>query len=167
MKKYICLVSLLGFIGFSGSSQAEPVTNPVLIKALETYIAKQGANPKETQYRIAEIDLNGDKKKDALVLFQDSYWCGTGGCTMLVFKNINNNLKLISVISLVRDPVIVSETKTKNWRDIIVHVSGGGGETKNIALKFNGSSYPTNPSMIKPLATNAKIQGTKVFSDPR
>jgi hypothetical protein len=65
MKKYICLVSLLGFIGFSGSSQAEPVTNPVLIKALETYIAKQGANPKETQYRIAEIDLNGDKKKDA------------------------------------------------------------------------------------------------------
>jgi len=85
MKKCICLVSLLGFIGFSGSSQAEPVTNPVLIKALETYIAKQGANPKKTQYRIAEIDLNGDKKKDALVLLQDSYWCGTGGCSMLVF----------------------------------------------------------------------------------
>ena len=167
MQKYICLVSLLGFIGFSGSSQAEPVTNPVLIKALETYIAKQGANPKETQYRIAEIDLNGDKKKDALVLLQDSYWCGTGGCSMLVFTNKNNDFKLVSSISLVRDPVIVSETKTKNWRDIIVHVSGGGGESKNVALKFNGSSYPTNPSMIKPLATNAKIQGTKVFSDPR
>ena len=167
MKKYICLVSLLGFIGFSGSSQAEPVTNPVLIKALETYIAKQVANPKETQYRIAEIDLNGDKKKDALVLLQDSYWCGTGGCSMLVFTNKNNDFKLVSSISLVRAPVIVSETKTKNWRDIIVHVSGGGGETKNVALKFNGSSYPTNPSMIKPLATNAKIQGTKVFSDPR
>jgi hypothetical protein len=113
------------------------------------------------------VATNSCGTRDALVLFQDSYWCGTGGCTMLVFKNINNNLKLISVISLVRDPVIVSETKTKNWRDIIVHVSGGGGETKNIALKFNGSSYPTNPSMIKPLATNTKIQGTKVFSDPR
>jgi len=167
MKKYLYLVSLLGFVGFLGSNQAKSTDNIVLIKALETYIEKQGANPKETQYRMAEIDLNGDKKKDALVLLQDSYWCGTGGCTMLVFTNKNNNFKLVSAISLVRDPVIISETKTKNWRDIIVHVSGGGGDSKNVALKFNGSSYPTNPSMIKPLATNAKIQGTKIFSDPR
>jgi len=167
MKKYICLVSLLGFISFSGSSQAESVTNPVLIKAVDAYLIKEGANLKETTYQIAEIDLNGDKKKDALVLFQDSYWCGTGGCSLLVFTNKNNNFKLVSAISLVRDPVIVSETKTKNWRDIIVHVSGGGGESKNVALKFNGSSYPTNPSLLKPLATNAKIQGKTVFSDPR
>ena len=167
MKKYLYLVSLLSFTSLSGSSQAQSVTNSTLIKALETYIVKQGANPKETQHRIAEIDLNGDKKKDALVLFQDSYWCGSGGCSMLVFTNKNNDFKLVSAISLVRDPVIVSETKTKDWRDIIVHVSGGGGESKNVALKFNGSSYPTNPSLIKPLATNAKVQGTKVFSDPR
>jgi len=167
MKKYICLVSLLGFISFSGSSQAESVTNPVLIKAVDAYLIKEGANLKETKYQIAEIDLNGDKKKDALVLFQDSYWCGTGGCSLLVFTNKNNNFKLVSAISLVRDPVIVSETKTKNWRDIIVHVSGGGGESKNVALKFNGSSYPTNPSLLKPLATNAKIQGTIVFSEPK
>jgi hypothetical protein len=168
MKTHLALVSLLvGFISFSGSTQAQTATNPALIKALETYLVKEGANPKETKYQIAEIDLNGDKKKDALVLFQDSYWCGTGGCSMLVFTNKNDDFKLVSAISLVRDPVIVSETKTKNWRDIIVHVSGGGGESKNVALKFDGSSYPTNPSLIKPLATNAKIQGTTVFSDPR
>jgi hypothetical protein len=167
MKKHFCIVALLAFMGLSGSSQAQSVTNPALIKALETYIVKQGSNPKETQYRIAEIDLNGDKKKDALVFLQGSYWCGTGGCSMLVFTNKNDNFKLVSAISLVREPVIVSETKTKNWRDIIVHVAGGGGESKNVALKFNGSSYPTNPSMIKPLASNAKVQGTEVFSDPR
>lgn len=167
MKKYIYLISLVGFISFSSFSQAQSVTNPILIKTLETYVKKQGANPKETRYQIAEIDLNGDKKKDTLVLFQDSYWCGTGGCSMLVFTNKNNNFKLVSEISLVREPVIVSATKTKNWRDIIVHVSGGGGETKNVVLKFNGSSYPTNPSMLKPLATNAQTQGTEVFFEPR
>ena len=167
MKKYLSLIGLLGLISFSGATQAQTSTNPVLIKALETYIEKEGANPKETKYQIAEIDLNGDKKKDALVLLQDSYWCGTGGCSMLVFTNKNNNFKLISAISLVREPVIISETKTKNWRDIIVHVSGGGGESKNVALKFNGSTYLTNPSLLKPLATNAKIQGTTVFSDPK
>lgn len=154
-------------MGLAGSTQAQTVTNPALIKALESYIVKQGANPKETQYRIVEIDLNGDKKKDALVLFQDSYWCGSGGCSMLVFTNRNDDFKIVSAISLVRDPVIVSETKTKNWRDIIVHVSGGGGESKNVALKFNGFTYPTNPSLLKPLASNAKVQGTEVFSDPR
>ncbi len=167
MKKYLSLIGLLGLIGFSSATQAQTSTNPVLISALETYIKKEGANPKETKYQIAEIDLNGDKKKDALVLFQDRNWCGTGGCSMLVFANQNNRFNLVSVISLVRDPVIVSETQTKNWRDIIVHVSGGGGELKNVALKFNGSTYPTNPSLLKPLATNAKIQGTTVFSEPK
>lgn len=70
MKKYFCLVSLLSFTSLSGSSQAQSVTNPTLIKALETYIVKQGANPKKTQYRIAEIDLNGDKKKMLLSCFK-------------------------------------------------------------------------------------------------
>jgi hypothetical protein len=167
MKKHLCLVILCAFMGLAGSSQAETVTNPALTKALETYIKSQGSNLKETQYRVAEIDLNGDKKKDALVFLEGSYWCGSGGCSMLIFANKNESFKLVSAISLVRDPVIVSETKTKNWRDIIVHVGGGGGEAKNVALKFNGSSYPTNPSLIKPLASNAKVQGTEVFSDPR
>ena len=108
--------------------------NIVLIKALETYIEKQGANPKETKYQIAEIDLNGDKKKDALVFLEGSYWCGSGGCSMLVFANKNESFKLVSAISLVRDPVIVSDGKTKNWRDIVVHVGGGGGESKSVAL---------------------------------
>jgi hypothetical protein len=86
---------------------------------------------------------------------------------MLVFANKSNDFKLVSSISLVREPVTVSETKTKNWRDIIVHVSGGGGESKNVALKFNGSSYPANPSGLKPLATKAKVTGTEVFSEPK
>jgi putative lipoprotein len=144
-----------------------PVTNPDLIKALDIYLVKEGADPKTTKYQIAEIDLNGDKKKDALVLLQDRNWCGTGGCSMLVFANQNNHFKLVSAISLVREPVIISDTKTKNWRNIIVRVSGGGGESKNVALKFDGSSYPTNPSLLKPLATDAKIQGITVFSDSK
>jgi putative lipoprotein len=167
MKKYLSLIGLFGLISFSGPSQAQSVNNPDLIKALDTYLVKEGANPKETKYQVAEIDLNGDKKKDALVLLQDRNWCGTGGCFMLVFANQNNRFKLVSAISLVREPVIISETKTKNWRDIIVHVSGGGGESKNVALKFNGSSYPTNPSGLKPLATNTKVTGTEVFSEPK
>ncbi|MFN9175337.1 MAG: hypothetical protein ACK58N_12750 [Synechocystis sp.] len=167
MKKYLSLIGLLGLLSFSGSTQAQTVTNSALVKALDAYLVKEGADPKETKYQIAEVDLNGDKKKDALVLLHDRQWCGTGGCSMLVFANQNNDFKLVSAIPLVREPVIVSETKTKNWRDIIVHVSGGGGESKNVALKFNGSSYPTNPSSLKPLTTNAKVTGTEVFSEPR
>ena len=167
MKKYLTLIGLLALIGFSDATQAQPANNPALVKALDTYLVKEGADSKTTKYQIAEIDLNGDKKKDALVLLQDRNWCGTGGCSMLVFANQNNRFKLVSAISLVREPVVISETKTKNWRDIIVHVSGGGGESKNVALKFNGSSYPTNPSGLKTLATNTKIQGTIVFSEPK
>lgn len=94
-------------------------------------------------------------------------WCGSGGCTMLVFQGIEKGFRPVSQITLVREPVIVSETQTKGWRDIVVRVSGGGGETKNVALKFNGSTYPSNPSSEKALSPQTKIGGVVVFAEPR
>ena len=39
-------------------------------------------------YDFRRVDLNGDGKRDALVLFTNpyGYWCGDNGCSMLVMK---------------------------------------------------------------------------------
>lgn len=136
-----------------------------LNQALLAYLAKIGDDPKYADpHQTAQIDLNGDGHQDALVLLQNPmYYCGTGGCTMLVFKGTNSGFEFVSRSTLIRGPVVVSETKTHGWRDLIVEVSGGGIAPKQVALKYTGSKYPLNPSTLPALPRKQPLKGTKVF----
>ena len=134
-------------------------------QALLAHFAKTHDDPKTLNpHQTALVDLNGDGHQDALVLLQNPiYWCGTGGCTMLVFKGTKSGFEFVSRSSLIRGPVLVSETKTHGWRDLIVEVSGGGIAPKKVALKYTGSKYPLNPSTLPPLPKKQPLKGTKVF----
>jgi putative lipoprotein len=136
-----------------------------LNQALLAYFANTKTDPKYINpHQTAQVDLNGDGHPDALVLLQNSmYFCGTGGCTMLVFKGTKSGFTFVSRSSLIRGPVLVSESKTHGWRDLIVEVSGGGMPSKKVALKYTGIKYPLNPSTLPPLPKNQPLKGTKIF----
>jgi putative lipoprotein len=139
-------------------------TEAALNQALLNYLAKTGNNPKSIDpHQTALVDLNGDGQEDALVLFQSSNWCGSGGCTMLVFKGTKSGFQFVSSSTLIRGPLLVSDNKTLGWRDLVVEVSGGGATPKRVALKFDGKKYPLNPSTQKALPTAKPLQGTMVF----
>jgi putative lipoprotein len=142
---------------------AEPPDS--LNQALLAYFTKTGTDPKYINpHQTAQVDLNGDGHQDALVLLENPmYFCGTGGCTMLVFKGTKSGFKFVSRSSLIRGPVLVSDTKTHGWRDLIVEVSGGGIAPKKVALKYTGSKYPMNPSTLPALPKNQPLKGTKIF----
>jgi hypothetical protein len=145
--------------------EKEQGQNSELNQALLAYLAKtkvesQYAHPHQT----ALIDLNGDGRQDALVLLENPmYFCGTGGCTMLVFKGTPSGFEFVSSSSLIRGPLLVSETNTHGWRDLIVEVSGGGMAPKHVAMKFTGSEYPSNPSTLPALPKDQPVKGTKIF----
>jgi hypothetical protein len=86
-----------------------------------------------------EYDLNGDAKKEIFVGLTGSYFCGTGCCTILL---LNNEGGLITTFTVTDYPVIVSNAITKNWKDLILYSNG-----KNHFMKFNGKTYPSNPSV--------------------
>ncbi|MGK7932738.1 MAG: hypothetical protein AB4041_15075 [Microcystaceae cyanobacterium] len=164
MNKQAVIFTLLASISLPTLLQAQTSNNSILTETIEAHIKEEeGGFFDNTKYKIAEIDLNDDQKKDALVFLIGSYWCGTGGCTLLVFEQTDNNYRLVSQVPLVREPVIVSDNKTKGWYDIIIHNSGGGLPAKNVALKFDGTTYPENPSALPPIR---KIEGTTVFPKP-
>ncbi len=148
-----------------GQTGKEQGQNTELNRAILAHLAKikvepQYANPHQT----ALIDLNGDGRLDALVLLENPmHFCGTGGCTMLVFKGTPSGFEFVSSTSLIRGPVLVSETNTHGWRDLIVEVSGGGMAPKQVAMKFTGSKYPSNPSMLPPQPKDQPVKGTKIF----
>ena len=153
-------------IGVS-QNQVQSINNSILTETIKTYVEKEGSNLEQTNYKSVEIDLDGDNKKDALVLLQGMYWCGTGGCSMVVFQGTETGFRFVDQIPLVREPVLVSETRTQGWRDIIVRVSGGGIKAKDVLLRFSGSTYPSNPSMENPISPETKIQGVEVFPEPQ
>lgn len=127
-------------------SQAPSTADP-LMPALLRLMDHHGADIQETEYQVEYIDLNNDGIDEALVLLSGQYWCGTGGCNLAIFEGTASGYELVSHLSIIHAPVWISSEITSGWRDLIVEVSGGGIEPRHVALKFNGSRYPINPSL--------------------
>ncbi len=86
-----------------------------------------------------EQDLNGDQKPEIFVGMMGSYFCGSGGCNVLLF---NADGTLNTRFTVTRTPIIVSASKTHEWNDLLLYSSG-----KNRLVKYNGKAYPSNPSV--------------------
>ena len=146
--------------------QSGPNLNPALQKAIIQFMQTEKVPLDEGHTFFSDfVDLNGDSTPDALVLLTGPYWCGTGGCTMLVFQGKDTNFTFVSSSTLVRPPVTVSETRTKGWRDLVLTVSGGGMPAKTVALKFDGKKYPRNPSVQSALPAGAATKGLVLFPE--
>jgi len=90
-----------------------------------------------------EYDLNDDAKKEIFVGLTGSYFCGSGGCTQLILDNQGH---VISTFTVSGYPVIIDNNKTNGWKDLFIY-SG----SKNRIVKFDGKTYPPNPSVLPEL----------------
>jgi hypothetical protein len=112
----------------------------------------------------AFIDLNGDGKPEAIVYLMSSQWCGSGGCTTLVLERGSNSWRIVSEVSITWPPIRVLRMKFNGWRSVAVWVQGGGiqpgyeGE-----LRFDGKTYPTNPSMAPARPITGEAEGQVVI----
>jgi len=106
------------------------------------------------------VNLNKGTTPAALVYMPGSDYCGSGGCTSVIFAVRGGDYRLVSRFSLTRTPIIVSSHRTNGWNDLIVFVSGGGIQPGYYAvLPFDGKKYPENPT-IKPAAPlRASVSG--------
>jgi len=123
------------------------------------FLKKSGA-PISSTYNFVRFDLNGDKRRDALIMIKSpyGYWCGKHGCVMMIMKAHDNGFTLVNSIQPVREPIYISKAKLNGWHNIIVRVSGRlNGETKDVALSFDGRSYPKDPSRLTEYPLNPAI----------
>lgn len=113
--------------------------------AFRAYLGEEGVKQAAgTRYRWLTQDLNGDFQ-DELLIFTD--WCGSGGCTLLVFANDNKIWRFNSRITLVHLPFQMGTTTHHGWHDLVMPVGGGGAKAASRVLVFDGSRYPGNPSV--------------------
>ena len=119
----------------------DTITAPAsaLRMAVSDFLATAGASP-SSEYSLARLDLDSDGNEDGLVLLTGTDWCGSSGCTLLIFHADERRYRLVAEISMVNGPVVVAGQTSNGWRDI--HMPDPR-EDRTIALRYNGASYPT------------------------
>ena len=130
-------------------------------QAIREYFKINNTDPDNTQYRWLTYDLNGDGKEE---LFAQLDWCGSGGCTLLIFENHQDNWRFNSRVTLVKGDIRLGKSQSHGWQDLIFNVSGGGATPAKHTLSYTGVSYPLNPS-VAPVANDADISDVVLFAD--
>jgi hypothetical protein len=114
---------------------------------LKKYLQTMDNDP-ETRYAVAFRDLNGDGIDEAVVYLLGGPWCGSGGCNTLILAQERGSWRVVTKITITRPPIRVLESVANGWHDIGVWVQGGGvRQGYEAELRFNGKTYPRNPSV--------------------
>lgn len=109
----------------------------------------------QSTFNVAFNDLNQDGIDDAIVLLNGQNWCGSGGCTMLIFKGkADQQFELLSKTTLVDRPVYATTYTQNGWKQLLVYSRKHG----QVMLKYDGKQYPLNPSLLP-------IQSAKLAPD--
>lgn len=150
--------------GLTPLPKSNDLKDEVLIDAITNFITVRNAPP-NSAYDFIRIDLNGDGKREGIVLFKlpHTYWCGWDGCVMAVFKAGAKKFTPMSIINSVRGPIYVSATGNNGWRDIIIRTSGANMPDKNVIMAFNGRSYPNTPLLAPTLRYPLSSMRIKIF----
>jgi hypothetical protein len=133
-----------GSYGINSSSKS---TAAIVRKALqEKYksdIEKNLIDSFGRKFIFFEYDLNGDSKKEIFVGFRGMYFCGSGGCNILILDDAGQQVSSFTVAGY---PVVIDKNSTNGWNDLFIH-SG----KKDRIVKFDGKKYPSNPSVLPAL----------------
>lgn len=118
-----------------------------LYAAISQYVRPIGLEWDRRVTRIEWVDLTRDGRQDALVYLAGPDWCGSGGCTLLVFEQMDEigaeefgRFRPAAEISLMSGPVMVVRGRGY-WSDLIVRSARGP-----VRLRFDGETYPESPA---------------------
>jgi hypothetical protein len=138
--------------------------------ALETALLAQldeedGTPASPVTYWYNRVDLNEDGTPEVVMGITARSVCGSGGCNTFVFQKEGDAYRLVTRISVARNPLVVSEHRTNGWHDLILPVGGGGIEPGHAILKFDGKTYPDNPTVEPAEPLKKPVSGTSYLDD--
>lgn len=155
--------ALRGVPKINSETAPDPEIEKAIVRALGEYAPEPG---QEIRYYYNRVDLNSDGNFEAIVHLVGSSICGTGGCNTLILQPAKGGYRLVSTITVTSTPIVVSARRTKGWNDLVLYVTGGG-ITRGyyVALRFNGRTYPDNPTVLPALGPKARITGKAYLAD--
>ena len=167
LRAYLLILSVVPCIGQTSVSPEilrsvapETKRDPALERAIRDEVGGGSFS-----YAYNRVHLSKVSAPEALVYLQGSDNCGSGGCTALILSESGGAYRLVTRVSLVRTPIIVSAHRTNGWNDLIVFVSGGGIQPGYYAvLRYDGKNYPDNPSVEPAVPLRQRVKGVAYLS---
>lgn len=147
---------------------AEAQPSEQLQQRLRTFLQQQIGTPgtgpdQRASYIPTFLDLNGDGRSEALVYLIGQDLCGSGGCRLWVLTPQRQSWRVVTRTTVTNTPIRILNSRSRGWRDIAVRVSGGGARPYEARLRFDGRTYPANPSLAPASPRNAA--GRVVITD--
>lgn len=136
---------------------------------LKTFLRSYLAAPpryedKTTRYSAAFVDLAGHGKQEVIVYVSGEMWCGSGGCHTLILAPKGSSYRVVTETTITWLPVRVLKSTSHGWRNIGVHVAGGGVDGHEAELRFDGTTYSSSPTVPPARPLSAGATGEVVLS---
>ncbi len=123
-------------------TQPDKAIEAAILEASPDYTREiVGIAGREARYVYSRLDLNDDGRDEVLVYMLGSIFCGTGGCTLMLFTDSGDGLKLIDTFPITQDQVIVSTDRSHGWNNLIRLEAGGGAPPTYVTHVFDGVRY--------------------------
>lgn len=110
----------------------------------------------QRKFQLYKIDLNNDGNKEVFVNFPTTYFCGTGGCTVLL---LNSHLEMITRFSPTRT-LYVEKTMQNGWSVLLTNSEGNWRK-----LIYENGTYPSNPTMVDTITEPPSGQAVIMFDE--
>lgn len=94
----------------------------------------------DRKFQFQTVDLNNDGKQELFINFITSYFCGSGGCTLLL---LDNDWKTITRFTVTSTPIMIEPNKEQKWAVLMVKDNGVWKD-----LLYKNGKYPSNPSLL-------------------
>lgn len=158
----ICIGLVISLSLVAGRAAAQQSIEPQITKRIASEKRRDSAlesaiilgsgitedDDKDTRYYYNYIDLNGDGVREVLVYIFGGYFCGTGGCDAYLYRQTKGKYELVSRFGPVRNPIIVGNSKSNGWNDLVFFNRGGGMSPGYYSVvRFDGKAYPENPTV--------------------
>jgi hypothetical protein len=123
----------------SASSDAE--LEAAILSAAPDYKADIVSDPSmKSRYVAVRADLNSDGKDEVFVYLKGGFFCGSGGCNLLLFSQGMDGYSLLADISTSDPPIIVSEVKNDGYADFW-RMQSGGGPSEYVQHSYQNGKY--------------------------
>ena len=123
--------------------ERNPAVEAAILRATPDYNREmiEAGGGQQARYLFARADLNDDGRDEVFVYLLGSFFCGTGGCTLLVLTEAEDGYRVVNSFPTSRVPIVVGREKAHGWSNMVREVSGGGAATEFVLHEFDGEKY--------------------------
>lgn len=121
---------------------AETVENDLLVSTLKDKLGLSDDDLGQTRYYYNYVDLNMDGKNEIFVEIVGDYTTENNGDRAFIFEEEDDgSLKELDSFTLIKNPIIISDSLTNGWKNIIVKNTVENSEDDYLVLKYDGNNY--------------------------